>query len=123
MSKDLEWRINKAYDLPELPGVYFLYCTATERGYIGATKNIKRRVSDHLRDMTISVNHHSMAKDYLKFGKESIKIVVLEVDEKANLFYLEIKWNLKLWRWGISLYNKEQAKRHRSWKKWHPNIG
>lgn len=108
------WQKSKYENLPELPGVYRLICTETERSYIGASKNIKNRVRGHLT--VINTGQHPMSTDFATYGKDTIEIEVLElVDDTSKLPAIEDAWIKK---YPIDdLYNEEPSgKRHREWE-------
>lgn len=59
-------------------GVYSIFCKDTGKYYIGSSKNIQRRITDH-KNMLCNGKHHSikLQNDYDKYGEKSFEYSVL----------------------------------------------
>lgn len=91
--------------LPETSGIYTIYCPSSEKAYIGQSKLIKKRWSDHL--YLLKANKHTnihLQRTYNKYGKDSLLFIVLEngtsnLDDKEAYFLSildpEVKLNLQ----------------------------
>lgn len=108
----LDWRISAVSDLPTTPGIYCILCIYNNRAYIGGSINVKMRVSEHLRNMSMGPEYHSMYEDLQRYGTEGIEIRLLElVDNPSKLPECEAFW-MKIY---TNNSNKEASKRNRYW--------
>ena len=112
--QDKGWRLAIIRDIPKSGGVYLIECTATGSKYVGAAVNLKRRICDHLNNMSISDHHHSSFKgEYLDHGKETFRVEILEhINDRSKLAEREAYWHQKM---SDDLCNVDPAKKHRSW--------
>lgn len=93
--------------MPRAPGVYVITNTITGKVYVGASMNVFLRVRQHR--VTLDSNKRSnrhLQKDYIKYGKESFKVELLEaVCDISILHEREGLWIDKLNALGSKGYN------------------
>jgi group I intron endonuclease len=108
------WQKSLYENLPEEPGIYQLGCTATNKVYIGGSKNIKKRVRAHLTE--INTGGHAMTDDIKEYGKASITIEVLELVKSLDAIVpAENRWMSAYDKTHLYNDSKTPGKRHRSW--------
>ena len=71
-------------------GIYMIYCTDTNKPYIGQAEDLENRKQEHFSHLKIG-NHPcvDMQKDYNKYGEDSFRFSILEKCEKDKLNHLE----------------------------------
>jgi group I intron endonuclease len=89
-------------------GIYKITCTATGKSYIGQSKEIEVRMTQHIKDLE-SGQHNSvcMLKDYKIHGMDCFDVEILEEVGVSELRDRERFWVLSLHKKGIGLYNLE----------------
>lgn len=76
--------------LEDSPGTYALRNTATNKIYIGATKNVKKRVSSHFGRLRRGIHKiKELQKDYSILTNNSFEIVVFIYCEEDDLEFFE----------------------------------
>ena len=106
------WRKEMYQWMPEVSGIYMLYCNATKMKYIGASENVYKRLRHHLHDLVLSTKGHLMHDDYIRFGPESISCKLVEIVVVGNLAEREARYMRSN---EGKLYNTHQFK-HTHWK-------
>jgi hypothetical protein len=73
-----------------VPGVYEIYCPATGKRYIGSSKDVGKRWSDHIRNLD-SGTHHSkkLQWDWTQKGGASFKFNLLSIVEVGKSRLIE----------------------------------
>ena len=88
------WR-QKIYDeLPATSGVYRIYFMGSPKNRIGASKNIRQRIRQHLTEIS-TIPGTELYEDFLQHGKENLRVEVLEKCEIKELSDKEKEWMLK----------------------------
>ena len=75
-------------DIPSQPGIYCITNTANDKRYIGYSKNMRRRVNEHL--LSLTYNHHysdKMQKDWVIDKSVFIAEVLEFTDERKREDY------------------------------------
>ena len=94
-------------------GVYGLYCAATNKWYIGASKQMVRRIKDHYYFMRTWEG--AMSADYHRHGEASIPAYILErIDDLSTLDAREVFYFDRLN--GYKGYNTQYPGQNRHWK-------
>lgn len=93
------------------PGVYYIKCTATGRGYVGASLDMEKRIKHHFYEMRNGWKG-IMGEDYKKYGPESFTYEVVEYLNPGDLAEEERFWSGRL----NTEYNIEAPKNNRFWK-------
>lgn len=67
-------------------GIYMIWCIKSNKAYIGSSKNIKRRTSQHKSRLQkgIHVNRH-LQSAFSKYGIDSFLFITIEGCEESNL--------------------------------------
>ena len=108
-------------------GIYCIKCTKNNKVYIGKSKNLRRRKSQHL----YSLRHNShcnylLQRDYNCFGEEFFEFIVLEYTDN-DLSTLEIlyteKYNSNNLNFGYNIFKGTKPPKYVSEKIKQYNIG
>ena len=107
--------------LPESPGIYFIHFEGKKTGYIGASKNISRRVRTHLTEMRDQ--RHPLYPDYSELGIEGLLVDVLaSTDDLTELANLETKY-INEYKKAYELTNTDGHKPNRHWNSAYESYG
>ena len=94
--------------LKENSGVYVIQCKENGRMYIGSSKRLRERISNHKRCLEDG-NHHciDLQLDYNKYGKENFDIKILEYCNEADARKRELEYidNLNIKKFGYNTYD------------------
>ena len=77
--------------LPEPRSYIYRFCSPTGKSYVGQTKDLQRRISQHLDGEGSKL----LLTDLVEYGRKSFTIEVLEVlttDDEAMIAHIEDKW-------------------------------
>lgn len=80
--------------IPKLPGVYLITNVISKKVYVGSSKNLKWRWSNH-KSYFKKGNHHNnkMQNAWNKYGEKSFSFSILEIcDDIEKMAQLEQKW-------------------------------
>ncbi len=92
---------------PEVGHVYSLSCAATNRTYIGSTRNLKARMSHHLCHIRKGTHHVSeLLDDLATHGHDTLKIDVLCTVHSGDRTQVEALERFYLDTWQGPLLNK-----------------
>lgn len=85
-------------DLPTKSGIYYIFCKANGRGYIGSSKNIKYRICGHFSSLRKG-NHHNchIQNTYNKYKEDSFEFKIL--------CFCPEEYRLKLEQWFLDKSN------------------
>jgi hypothetical protein len=108
----MAWRMRCLENIPHLPGVYYLRCSARNAWYIGASKDMYARVSDHLR--WIADGRHPVGDDAREYGLDSIETGVRVICPLSESLAREEARCLQEVS-DCPSYNTDPAKRHNRW--------
>lgn len=76
--------------LPRVAGIYALLNTANGRAYVGSTKCLVRRATDHRRDLFADKHGNArLQASWRKHGSDAFKVVVLELCDEPKLIERE----------------------------------
>ena len=94
----------------KISGVYLITCNQNGRNYIGSSKDIYKRWSQH-KALLHNRNHHSikLQEDWDKFGEENFSFQVLQETDYANAKKIEEEYIGKF-KSDIFGYNSENHK-------------
>lgn len=71
--------------LRKVSGVYCLECAANGKKYIGQSRNLGRRLGEHLSDLRRGVHHNRVIQsDYDKYGEDSFHFHVIASGELSD---------------------------------------
>ena len=74
-------------------GVYLIYNTENGRGYVGCTKQLKRRKQEHFTQLDNGEHHNPYLQHaYNHYGKDAFAFCVLELCDEKDLYKTEQKW-------------------------------
>ncbi len=67
------------YRIPIIAGIYLIYCSANEKGYIGSSLRVQARFTHHRHDLNRGAHDNThLQKAYFKYGKESFSYLLVE---------------------------------------------
>lgn len=67
------------YKVPTVAGVYLIYCSANEKGYIGSSLRVQSRFTNHRHDLRRGRHPNThLQKAYLKYGEETLSYLLVE---------------------------------------------
>lgn len=67
------------YRIPIVAGVYLIYCSANEKGYVGSSLRVQARFTSHRHDLRRGVHDNShLQKAYAKYGEATLSYLLLE---------------------------------------------
>lgn len=94
-------------------GIYFIFCSANGKTYVGSAKNLHTRWGDHKKQLSLNkhCNRH-LQHAWLKFGETSFTYIIHEVLGKYNkkfFFERENFWMDTLRAEGKLLFNIARA--------------
>lgn len=95
-------------------GIYGIYCTVTKKWYVGASKDVDKRLSVHKSNLKTCWNWGGMYEDAKKYGLQNMRLVVLERVGPKDLPERENFWIKKL-EAKTNGYNKQTAFNNRYW--------
>jgi hypothetical protein len=74
-------------------GIYMWLNVNNNKCYVGSSKNMIRRKSDHLKSLKNN-NHHNghLQKSFNKYGESSFTFIILELCNEEDLLTRELKW-------------------------------
>lgn len=100
-------------DLPTIPGVYKFLCRPTNKFYIGGTKNIRKRLKEH---MTLLRNGHHLnehfQRSFLKYGVESFDFYIIECCNENNVFDREQYYLNEGFKTPLLIFNTQKNTRY-----------
>jgi len=104
------------FNLPERPGIYKITNTKTNKFYIGASKNINKRVSAHLTEMK-TVSGHPLYDDFLSANKDYkfVNVEIICLCEENELGTVEDEYIKKYKDDPCFSNNEGWGKNHHSW--------
>ena len=102
-------------ELKEESGVYVIQCLINGKMYIGSSKRLKSRLSNH-KKMLEDGNHHciDLQLDYNKYGKANFNINILEYCNEADARKRELEYidSLNIKKFGYNTYDfKDSTKK------------
>ena len=84
-------------NIDSLKGVYAIYCSITNKFYVGSAINIKARMQRHFYNLRNNTHHsQKLQRAINKYGIENFFIQILEVVENDDLCTKEMKWIAKI---------------------------
>ncbi len=86
-------------DLPEISGVYLIWCSANNKPYVGQSINIRQRIKRHLGALLCGKHYNKKFQNcFNKHGIESFDVFVVYVCEEQYLTRVEQDWidNIRL---------------------------
>ena len=94
-------------EIPKTPGVYEIKLGA-DSSYIGSTKNLKKRCSQHLSQLISNIHDNKFIQnDFNKYGMDSYQFSILELtSDQYSALKLEEKLIKEYFLCGKKLYNK-----------------
>lgn len=97
--------IDNRSEYDHLACVYEIRCTVNGKVYVGQTKNLKRRIKEHICDLKACKHrNHRLQDDYNKFGKKSFEVSNIHTSEDGCLDELE-RAIIEIARNGVGCYN------------------
>jgi group I intron endonuclease len=95
------------YEIPITPGVYEIKL-GSDFSYIGSTKNLKKRCSQHLSQLNSNIHvNKNIQNDFNKYGLDSFQFSILETtNDHDTALKLEEKIINEYFHCGKKLYNK-----------------
>ncbi len=67
------------YRIPIVAGIYLIYCSANEKGYIGSSLRVQARFTHHRHDLNRGAHDNThLQRAYQKYGKETFTYLLLE---------------------------------------------
>jgi len=67
------------YRIPIIAGIYLIYCSANEKGYIGSSLRVQARFTHHRHDLHRGAHDNThLQRAYVKYGKESFNYLLVE---------------------------------------------
>ncbi len=109
---DLEERHNSllwksASNMPSSPGVYAIKNIESGKIYVGASNNMKKRISRHLRNLLNDYHdNYLLQSDFIQYGVSCFESIVLSKDiEISSLPAVESDCISSMLDKGVSLYN------------------
>ena len=112
-----QYRTAVIASMPRTGGVYAIRCSENKKVYVGATKNLKLRIKQHLYAITNPESNHPLQEDYSKYGLESIQFEIVEsVDDCQKLSQRESFWINELGALHNG-YNRQEPNAHHAWIK------
>lgn len=71
------------YKTPFVSGVYLIYCSADEKGYVGSSLRVQTRFTNHRHDLRHGVHDNThLQKAYIKYGEATFSFLLLEAVPK-----------------------------------------
>lgn len=104
---------------PSTAAVYGIYCTETNKYYIGGSKNPRKRIMNHYQELARSHNGErgEMGEDFQLHGEDAfIDFIIEYVDSSADLVEREQYW-IDEHDMRASVYNAKNAAKHYRWGK------
>ena len=100
-------RHNTDIEIPKTPGVYEISLGTSYR-YIGSTKNLKKRFSQHRSKLISNIHHNqSMQNDFNSYGLDLFKFNILkQTDDQNSALKMEGEKISEYYYSGRDLYNK-----------------
>ncbi len=109
------WHVSLANELPDGPGAYRIVCSASHHQHIGASRQVRRRVKDQLRDIKTSAAHHPLGQDYIDHGPASFFVEFLRPPfESESMVELE-RAGIEAWEAEGAILGEATPKSHRTW--------
>lgn len=97
-------------------GIYGIRCRPNGRWYVGASKNIYRRLNTHWSDLKCQINDERLLyRDARKYGRDEFEFFILEECLIDDLSHREQFWIDKL-NSRVAGYNNQSSFPHRNWK-------
>lgn len=91
-----------------LPGIYKLECTANGKVYIGKSKNVKRRIQEHLSKLRKNKHHNRhLQYTYNKYGEDYFTVDILEYIDLNHLQNIALQLGIRE-TYFYNFYPKEQ---------------
>lgn len=89
LSSEILFELDKGNSDSKKSGIYVIHCIPDNRLYIGSSKNMLTRKSQHLSALR-NKKHHSfkLQKAFDEFGEHSFKFYALQIITKNDLFML-----------------------------------
>ena len=110
-------RIRRVKKIPKATGIYMITFLPGKVSYIGASKNIRKRIAEHFINMSISDEHNPMSYAYRCYGISAFRIDILEKCDVSSLKSCEQKYLTSAYFDGLKLWNTELLSGlHRGWK-------
>lgn len=95
-----------ALEMPYSAGVYAIVNVATDRRYIGSSKNIRTRIFSHILDLSFGVHTNvPLASDYKIYGPDGFEAQLIDKTLIDDIKTIEAKTIDNLFRQNHSLYN------------------
>lgn len=67
------------FKIPTIAGVYLIYCSANEKGYIGSSLRVQTRFTHHRHDLKTGRHDNThLQRAYAKYGKETLSYLLVE---------------------------------------------
>jgi group I intron endonuclease len=103
--KPVELITNNEVD-PAKAGIYMIYCLTTEKVYIGQTKKLKTRLTNHKRKLNNNIHENEYLQNaWNKYGKACFNFILLEncevfelnkrEEHHISLINIDLRYNLK----------------------------
>ena len=73
------------YRIPIVAGIYMIYCSANEKGYIGSSLRVQARFTHHRHDLRRGAHDNThLQRAYAKYGKEAFTYLLVEACPKPT---------------------------------------
>lgn len=93
-------------DIPSASGIYKITCTANGKIYIGSAANLRKRKSDHFRELGQNVHHNPhLQRAWNKYGEAAFIFEVWELVLPMSLTAREQYWFNRLKPFGRRGFN------------------
>jgi group I intron endonuclease len=87
-------------------GVYQITCLVNGKVYIGQSKYLNARFSEHVKHLLENIHStHELQSDFNAYGIDAFEIVILEECEPSEVLPKELEWAVRRYNEGKHLYN------------------